>query len=517
MKKTYHIVLTLLFFVNIQAQDSLYLIDILVGKGSGLNERLYNANGLGDINGDGYSDFMVDSGDSTRIYLGNPEFKLKANIVFSGRKSIFPLGDVNNDGYDDFILSKTFYYGSSIFDTSNAIPFDWPTHYYREMISDKVGDIGDVNGDGYKDFAISSPYNWTNGYSFVWLYLGGDSVTAEPFVTFYNSPFEEGNSEGSFGTAVSGIGDVNNDGYDDILISDPKYKDTTNGRYGKVNLYYGGAEMDNVVDTVLTDSSGGSVLSLEMIRAKTKIYDITSNLIIRSYCVIQFYNSKTEKLRIYAGKFGLGGKISIAAGGDLNNDGYNDFIIGNTNHRNDDSVMVGGAFIFYGNSDTLYDFRLEGEHKWDQFGYETDFIGDYNGDGYDDFIILAPMYPDYRDQNQKGKIYIYSYKNIVSVKANETLNIKKYELHQNYPNPFNPSTTIKYTIPMLETLQAASQPVQLKVYDVLGKEVATLVNKPQKAGNYQVEFNAKNLSSGIYYYQLRSGKFTETKKMILLR
>ncbi|RKY93959.1 MAG: hypothetical protein DRQ13_08820, partial [Ignavibacteriae bacterium] len=86
----------------------------------------------------------------------------------------------------------------------------------------------------------------------------------------------------------------------------------------------------------------------------------------------------------------------------------------------------------------------------------------------------------------------------------------QYELVQNYPNPFNPSTTISYSIP-------ATSFVTLKVYDPLGKEVATLVKKERQAGSYEVEFNAKDLTSGIYLYQLKAGKFVEAMKMILLK
>ena len=85
-----------------------------------------------------------------------------------------------------------------------------------------------------------------------------------------------------------------------------------------------------------------------------------------------------------------------------------------------------------------------------------------------------------------------------------------FTLNQNYPNPFNPSTKIKYTIPNVGN-------VRLNVFNVLGKEIATLVNEEKSAGKYEVEFNAANLPSGIYFYQLQSGSFVETKKMILLK
>jgi flagellar hook assembly protein FlgD len=87
---------------------------------------------------------------------------------------------------------------------------------------------------------------------------------------------------------------------------------------------------------------------------------------------------------------------------------------------------------------------------------------------------------------------------------------KAFALSQNYPNPFNPSTIISWQL-------AASSDVSVKVYDALGKEVATLINEKQNAGSHQIEFKAKGLASGIYYYRIKAGKFTETKKMILLR
>jgi len=83
-------------------------------------------------------------------------------------------------------------------------------------------------------------------------------------------------------------------------------------------------------------------------------------------------------------------------------------------------------------------------------------------------------------------------------------------LHQNYPNPFNPSTKISWQSPV------GSHQI-LKIYDMLGKEVATLVDEYLPAGTYETEFSADGLSSGIYFYKLQAGSFVETKKMILLR
>jgi photosystem II stability/assembly factor-like uncharacterized protein len=88
--------------------------------------------------------------------------------------------------------------------------------------------------------------------------------------------------------------------------------------------------------------------------------------------------------------------------------------------------------------------------------------------------------------------------------------VDNFILSQNYPNPFNPSTTIRYSIP-------TSEFVTIKVYDVLGNEIATLVNEDKPAGSYEVNFNAAKLSSGIYFYSLQAGSFTQTKKLILIK
>ncbi len=83
-------------------------------------------------------------------------------------------------------------------------------------------------------------------------------------------------------------------------------------------------------------------------------------------------------------------------------------------------------------------------------------------------------------------------------------------MYNNYPNPFNPSTIIRYSIPEASF-------TSIKIYNALGKEVSSLVNETKSAGTYEVEFNAHNLSSGIYYYTLQAGSLIQTKKMILIK
>ncbi len=123
-----------------------------------------------------------------------------------------------------------------------------------------------------------------------------------------------------------------------------------------------------------------------------------------------------------------------------------------------------------------------------------------NNDGYYDGLSLTTDIP-------------------VSVSDELTNTPREFHLYQNYPNPFNPITKIKYSIPA-GTQNSVS--VQLIVYDVLGREVATLVDEYKSCGEYEVEFNShsdevQNLPSGVYFYQLKAGDYIQTKKMLLLK
>ncbi len=104
----------------------------------------------------------------------------------------------------------------------------------------------------------------------------------------------------------------------------------------------------------------------------------------------------------------------------------------------------------------------------------------------------------------------YSLLNTTNISTKVVSIPNKYSLSQNYPNPFNPSTTISFSLP-------SKSFVTLKVYDILGREIVTIVSEEMPAGRYSKQWNAANLSSGIYFYRLQAGSYTETKKMILLK
>ncbi|MCP5062319.1 MAG: T9SS type A sorting domain-containing protein [Ignavibacteriae bacterium] len=124
-----------------------------------------------------------------------------------------------------------------------------------------------------------------------------------------------------------------------------------------------------------------------------------------------------------------------------------------------------------------------------------------------------------------GEFHIYTTKKLQTPESGILVNVEKnndnsiptaFKLYQNYPNPFNPTTTISYNLPSRNN-NGKLENVKLKVFDIIGNEVATLVNKKQSPGNYNINFDASFLPSGIYFYRLQTGSFVETKKLVLLK
>jgi hypothetical protein len=151
--------------------------------------------------------------------------------------------------------------------------------------------------------------------------------------------------------------------------------------------------------------------------------------------------------------------------------------------------------------------RKTGEGTYEQIGYVAGFG-----------TTTEPKAYEYTDSKLATGNYTYRLKQVdfdgttvYSEEVNVVVEIPlEYSLEQNYPNPFNPSTTISYTIP-------EDGFVKLAIYNMLGEEVATIVNTTQKAGKYDINFNASKLSSGVYVYRLEAANFTAAKKLTLMK
>ncbi|MCY7363613.1 MAG: SBBP repeat-containing protein, partial [Ignavibacteria bacterium] len=164
---------------------------------------------------------------------------------------------------------------------------------------------------------------------------------------------------------------------------------------------------------------------------------------------------------------------------------------------------------------TSYDYATV---KYDSSGNQL-WVTRYNYSGEFSDIALALAV----DNN--GSVFVtgqsnrdfltIKYSQLTGVIINESIISTEYKLSQNYPNPFNPSTIISFSI--RENVKNEMSNVKLIVYDILGNEVATLVNERKNAGSYEVEFDGSNLASGIYIYKLSTGNFSETKRMMLIK
>ena len=175
----------------------------------------------------------------------------------------------------------------------------------------------------------------------------------------------------------------------------------------------------------------------------------------------------------------------------------NDIIVGNTRH---------GAYLF---RNTQPDWNLFAKMEPDD---TTNTINDF-GESVslsESFVAVGDPSGLNNSSLKTGSVHLFDKNLLVSVDENQFAQLEDFALYQNYPNPFNPSTKISWQ-------SSVGSHQTLKIYDMLGNEVVTLVNEYRNAGRYEVEFDASNLSSGIYFYKLQAGSFVQTKKMILLR
>lgn len=303
--------------------------------------------------------------------------------------------------------------------------------------------------------------------------------------TFGGSGYEEGycveqTSDGGF--MLAGSKDVSGRGWDFYMI-----KTDTSG-FLEWSETYGGNLYDHCTSAQQT-SDGGYIMF-----GQTDSFVPNSGLAVKT-------NAEGDTLwtRIYSrsnGDYGWsvdettdGGYIF---GGYTNNPGYRDDYWFVKTDENGDSLWMKSV-----------------GHGEDQRGYcifqasDGDYV--FAGTSRED----SPTYDDF---------YVVKLKELATGIDDNEVEPHVFTLNQNYPNPFNPTTIINYTVPnVVDAFNASATKISLKVYDVLGNEIITLVNEQKPPGNYSIEFDANNLTSGIYFYKLSVGEFSETKKMVLIR
>lgn len=464
---------------------------------------------FGDIDGDGQEEIVVTNHGATSggfIYAfkknGTTVTGFPINHGYSARTPV--LADLNNDNKLEIIVNKRLYPVGEVwvYKGDGTVYPGWPKPIGHVPASSAA--VGDIDNDNIKEIVAES---YTGLY--VWK-ANGDSMPGFPFmmpngdVNSYSSPVlvdinNDNKKEIIFGTHVSGGG-----GYVYILKYDgtiypnwPKY--VTYWIYGPPAVGY--IDNDNILDIAV----GDQVMSATPV---DKLYAWNIN----GVSLTGFPISSLNAINI---------QVLLA---DIDNDNQTELII-------DDNTTSGGqgkylAFNHDATPVANWPIYTNGTSFYQNpclFDANRDGILDMTGAGmstspqqtsiyiwnlqspYNPLKMYVPMFQfNPRHNGVYGDVWITS----VKPTHNETPQV--FNLEQNYPNPFNSSTMIKYQL-------GKSENVKLVVYDITGKEIVTLVNAKQDAGKYEVNFNAGNLSSGIYFYKLITDNFTDTKKLILVK
>ncbi len=407
----------------------------------------YSVSTAGDVNGDGYSDVVVgaykyDNGeiDEGRIFVfhgsadgvsATADWTAENNEAESRfGYSVSTAGDVNGDGYSD-ILTGAYYFANgeayegrayAYYGSSAGLPPspDWvvESNQVEGTLGYSVSTAGDVNGDGYSDVVVGAyAYNGGEGAAFV--YHGSDLGLSSTPNWEANGPEQLDNY---FGMSVSSAGDVNGDGYSDVIVGAP-YLDINGTDEGKVFVYHGSSSGLGVdAEWTIDGEQDSAYLGRSVALAGDVNGDGYSDIITSAHL---YDHDEVDEGRVYA-FYGSENGLSMAAdwisesdhqdarygfslstAGDTNGDGYSDIIIG-AYRFSDGFSGNGAAFIFQGSGAGLSgaaDEKISIPQDWAYFGLSVSTAGDVNGDGYSDVIVGAPYFDN--DENAEGSAFIY--------------------------------------------------------------------------------------------------------------
>lgn len=520
--KLLNILLFFLLLPNIKtmSQISLKYEFSLVGDYPGDNFSVVT--GLGDINNDGFDDFAVGSPDSNyvKIFFGKTVFdslnflKIK-NDTDSDYRSAFGFciagkGDLNADGFNDLVISNPYHgdYMSGalyVYMGKNAKLSSTPDYeIYGPRLNSQFGYSisisGDIDGDGYDDILVGAPF-YLSDFN---IYFGGETINTTPNITIKDSLNEE-----FLGISVSIIDDLNQDGKDEFMVGKPSSFLVDSS---KAYLFYGGDirtigfEYAIAFSKIKDEALGNKVTGLGDIN-----YDGYKDFAIMSRGSILIYCSNKENIYksplIIEKDMSKGHFMTIENIGDINRDNFSDFIIGSENPANNYSGLID---VYFGSKDTLELFTtISGDTPHSYFGSYISNIGSIQGDSIQYIAVGGKRYPTGIPDKNHSEIKIYSYQSVTDMKRDQ-FHKYDYKLYQNYPNPCNPETKISFSVPH-------EVYVTLIVYNILGEELMQLINKTMVSGYHTINLNLTNLPSGIYIYNIQAGEFIETKKMVLLR
>lgn len=534
----------------------------------------YSVSSAGDVNGDGFSDFIVGapfwstvgpSEGKAYIYFGSRNMNDWADVIIKGTKteenlgrSVSCAGDVNSDGYSDVIIGSLFrdetttgrvyiLLGGRIMDGNPDVTIE--TRKIYPAIGEIVSSAGDVNGDGFSDIILGSGF-FSGGLRYgAYVFWGG--------VTMDNIADIELTGDGftGFGTSVSSAGDINGDGYADVLVGSP-FRTSFGGSENRVFVYLSSSPpiVPRIASVKDVPNDQGGYVTINWIRSgydarginKVKKYVVERSLPSNnigfaweaiatitaahnpqySYTSATLYDSASNtsgtmffRVTAYSENLDEYWRSNIIYGHSVDN-------LPPIAPRNIAGALAGSNVILHWNPNTETDLASYAVYRSTSPSFDPDTMTAYattRDTLYTDMNVPPSMNLYYKlkavdihgNQSQSSNVVAII---TVGVEDDETTLPTEFALDQNYPNPFNPSTVISYQLPV-------SSRVTLKVFDLLGREVAALVNQRQDAGRYEVQFDGSKLTSGMYFYRLTAGDastsseqvYVSTKKFILMK
>lgn len=473
---------------------------------------------------DGSSSGIADTLWSFNLYLPNNVGSIGSNYEYGVQDAMYTKSDLNGDGTNDVVIgtggSNEHVYalngrsGEILWEFGDNVNYGWGDFNAVEAKRD-------FNGDGVSDvLAIASGNQAGTGYHRAYLFDGTNGNIVWSY--YYPGPYE------SFAKAIVSLEDVTGDSIPDVAMSVSNNGSTDLKVYG------------------LNGVTGLPIWNFEAIAYGPKellelpVPGQTPDVIAAEYFgYIHRLDGETGNV-VWSSQIGLNGMIQISLLSDINGDGFDEILV----------ASFANFLTCLSGSDGTYLWTYP---MTQQFGVSS--VPDLNGDGYDDVVAgdgnPSPIYGNVycisglgdslffsthydgdkvRSVNvlpsidgngsfellagtREGKVICFSgglnTPNIVNDEVNNI--VDNFVLSQNYPNPFNPSTSINFKLP-------ESGKVTLKIYNLLGQEVRILIaNKIYAAGEYVIEFNAYELSSGVYFYKMETDFGTQLHKMILMK
>ena len=512
----------------------------------------------GDVNGDGYGDVIVgapwyDNGEFDEgrafVYHGSPAGLVPAaawtaecnqdSALFA--YSVASAGDVNGDGYSDVIVGayqydngerdegRAYLYLGSPAGLSLAPAWTAESNQVDARFGYSVAPAGDVNGDGFGDVIIGA-HRYDNGQideGRAYVYLGSAAgLGASPAWS------AEGNQGGAnFGSSVAGAGDVNGDGYADVIVGAHRY-DHGEINEGRAYVFHGSASgLGSTPAWTAESDQADAFFGFSVASAGDVNGDGYSDVIVGAYL---YDHGEIDEGRayVYHGSVaGLGASpawtaesdqasacfgYSVASAGDINHDGYSEVVVGAYAYDHGETDE-GRASIFRGSHYglTLYPtWTAESNQASSYVGWSVAPAGDINRDGFADLIVGAQKFD--AGQDNEGRVYVYwdlrTSGSTTAVVPDPAPAGSGLRFALVYPNPSHAQSVLGYVLPR-------SGPVRLSIHDLLGRRIAVLADRVEEAGVHSVSWEGRDargaaVPAGVYWARLESGGETAARKLV---